>query len=103
MLSIVYHGYTVDTHLMDVCRIILTTIHSIPYHTLLYTRYMGVDVKDAVPFAILDGSAPEEVEAVSVQIHPQRPELGNRVMRRYNKVSDMYIYACVYGLVCILL
>ena len=48
---------------------------------------MGVDIKDAVPFTILDGSAPEEVEAVSVQIHPQRPELGNRVMRRYNKVS----------------
>ena len=59
-------------------------------YTILYYRYMGVDVKDAVPFTILDGSAPEEVEAVSVQIHPQRPELGNRVMRRYNKVSLTY-------------
>ena len=31
----------------------------------------------------------DEVTAHSVPIHPQKPELGSRVMRRYNKVSDV--------------
>jgi glutamyl/glutaminyl-tRNA synthetase len=52
-------------------------------------RYMGVNTTDMVLFTITNVE-PEEV-AVSVQIHPQKPELGNRVMRRYHKV---YVMLC---------
>jgi glutamyl/glutaminyl-tRNA synthetase len=47
-------------------------------------RYMGVDDTDKVLFTITNVS--DEVQLVSVQIHPQKPELGNRVLRRCNKL-----------------
>ena len=49
-------------------------------------RYMGVTTTlgDAVELTL--SNVPAEITAHSVQIHPQRPELGKRVMRRFNKV-----------------
>lgn len=47
-------------------------------------RYMGVSVQDMVELTL--ENVGEEVTAHQVQIHPQKPELGNRVMRRFNKV-----------------
>jgi len=47
-------------------------------------RYMGVDEKDAVVFTITNVS--DEIISTSVQIHPQKPENGMRVMRRFNKL-----------------
>ena len=50
---------------------------------------MGVSVKDMVELHLQNVA--DEVTAHSVQIHPQKPELGMRVMRRYCKVS-LYVY-----------
>jgi glutamyl-tRNA synthetase len=47
-------------------------------------RYMGVDEKDLVVFTITN--VPAEIVSTSVQIHPQKPENGTRVMRRFNKL-----------------
>ena len=49
-------------------------------------RYMGIAVTDAVIFTATNVA--EEEVAVSVQIHPQKPAMGNRVMRKFNKVSN---------------
>ena len=47
-------------------------------------RYMGVTAADKVELELTNVA--DEVTAHLVQIHPQKPEIGNRVMRRYNKV-----------------
>lgn len=47
-------------------------------------RYMGVSDEDKVELTIENVEA--KITAHSVQIHPQKPELGYRVMRRYNKI-----------------
>jgi glutamyl-tRNA synthetase len=52
-------------------------------------RYMGVTEDDMVPIRVTNVS--EEVVAVSVQIHPQKPEFGNRVMRKSNSVRAVVI------------
>lgn len=52
-------------------------------------RYMGVSTQKHVTLHIDNVSS--EITAHSVQIHPQKPEMGMRVMRRYNK---LYIDQC---------
>jgi len=47
-------------------------------------RYMGVDVQNVVKIYL--ENVPAEITAHTVQCHPQKPELGNRVMRRYNEL-----------------
>jgi glutamyl/glutaminyl-tRNA synthetase len=47
-------------------------------------RYMGVDTKDVVPFTATN--VPDEIVCASVQVHPQKPEHGLRVMRRYCRI-----------------
>ena len=42
-------------------------------------RYMGVSCKDVVPFTITNLPS-DEISCISVQIHPQKPEHGLRVM-----------------------
>ena len=53
-------------------------------------RYMGVSQPDAVPFEITNyspqGGASEAGEPVDVPMHPQKPEMGNRVMRRSGRL-----------------
>ena len=48
-------------------------------------RYMGVSVQDKVELHL--ENVADEVTAHMVQVHPQKPEHGMRVMRRYNKVK----------------
>ena len=58
-------------------------------------RYMGVDDKEKVVFTITN--VPTEIEIVSVQIHPQKPEMGNRVLRRCNKLYVDQIDATTFS------
>jgi len=58
-------------------------------------RYMGVDEKDLVLFTITN--VPAEIVSTSVQIHPQKPENGNRVMRRFNKLYIDQIDAATFS------
>jgi glutamyl-tRNA synthetase len=45
-------------------------------------RYMCVGVSTAVPFSVTN--VPDGEQAAVVPIHPQKPEMGTRVMRRSN-------------------
>mmetsp|Transcript_5208 Transcript_5208/g.8013 ORF Transcript_5208/g.8013 Transcript_5208/m.8013 type:complete len:905 (+) Transcript_5208:75-2789(+) len=47
-------------------------------------RYMAVTRDTKVPFLVTN--VPGEVVGVSIQRHPQKPEMGMRVSRRYNKL-----------------
>ena len=47
-------------------------------------RFMAVATVDAVEFTVTNVAA--QIEVVPVQVHPQKPEMGFRVMRRLNKV-----------------
>ena len=58
-------------------------------------RYMGVSVVDKVVLHL--ENVADEVTAHMVQIHPQKPEHGMRVMRRYNKVRNNALLNRVYG------
>ena len=58
-------------------------------------RYMGVSTQDVVEMTI--ENADDEITAHTVQIHPQKPELGNRVMRRYKRVYIDQIDAVTYS------
>jgi hypothetical protein len=51
-------------------------------------RYMGVNLTDPVMFEITN--VPNEVVIVSAPIHPQKPEIGTRVLRQYYKVISIY-------------
>lgn len=50
-------------------------------------RYMGVTAQDRVVLTL--ENVPEGVTEHEVQVHPQKPEMGMRIMRRSNKVRDM--------------
>ena len=52
-------------------------------------RFMGVSVEEKVRVLVSNVEAGES--ATTVQIHPQKPELGSRVMRRSN---ELYIDQC---------
>jgi hypothetical protein len=62
-------------------------------------RYMGVSVQDKVTLTLENVDA--AVTEHQVQIHPQKPELGMRVMRRSNKVracvSRLRAKCSIYG------
>lgn len=58
-------------------------------------RYMGVSTQDVVEMTI--ENVVDEITAHTVQIHPQKPELGNRVMRRYKRVYIDQIDAVTYS------
>jgi len=58
-------------------------------------RYMGVHQQDVVVLTL--ENVAEEISAHSVQIHPSKPEMGNRVMRRFNKVYIDQIDAVTYS------
>jgi len=57
-------------------------------------RYMGVSERGKVLLELTNVS--EEVVEHSVQIHPQKPELGQRIMLRYSKVYIDQIDAATY-------
>lgn len=48
-------------------------------------RYMGVSLTGSVELTLLNVDS-SNVTAHSVQVHPQKPEMGRRVMRRFHKV-----------------
>jgi glutamyl-tRNA synthetase len=47
-------------------------------------RYMGVTTKDVVTLTVDNIDA--DITAVSVQNHPQKPEIGMRIMRKFNQI-----------------
>jgi glutamyl/glutaminyl-tRNA synthetase len=57
-------------------------------------RYMGVDSKDVVEFSVTN--LPSIVEVVATQIHPQKPEMGTRALRRSNKLLVDQADAALY-------
>lgn len=57
-------------------------------------RYMGVSSQDKVEFIV--DNEPAEITLTSAPIHPQKPEMGTRVLRRYNKVYVDQIDALTY-------
>ena len=49
-------------------------------------RYMGVACQDMVTFTVTNLPS-QDITSVSVQVHPQKPEFGHRVMRQYHQVT----------------
>jgi glutamyl/glutaminyl-tRNA synthetase len=49
-------------------------------------RYMGVSMPHAVPFTVTNISDAEGETCVSVNVNPLKPEQGQRIMRRSNKL-----------------
>lgn len=47
-------------------------------------RFMGVTADSKVVLTVTN--VPDKIECVSIQLHPQKPEMGNRIIRRYNKL-----------------
>ncbi len=47
-------------------------------------RYMGVTAEHAVEITVTN--LPAEITAHQVPVHPSKPEMGTRVMRRFNNV-----------------
>ena len=47
-------------------------------------RYMSVSKDTCVPFTITN--LPTEESIVSIPLHPQKPDMGTRVSRRFNKL-----------------
>ena len=58
-------------------------------------RYMGVTLTGAVEMTLLNVDS-TQVTAHSVQVHPQKPEMGRRVMRRFHKVLIDQIDAATF-------
>jgi glutamyl-tRNA synthetase len=58
-------------------------------------RYMGVSLANVVPLHIENVAA--EVTLHTVQVHPQKPEHGTRIMRRNNVVYIDQIDAVTYS------
>ena len=47
-------------------------------------RYMAVSTDSKVMLSVTNIA--DRVECVSIQLHPQKPEMGTRVLRKYNKL-----------------
>lgn len=58
-------------------------------------RYMGVSCDDMVEVFVENASP--EITAHTVQLHPQKPEHGTRVMRRFNRILIDQIDAVTYA------
>lgn len=58
-------------------------------------RYMAVNTQDVVEMLVENAAA--EVTFHTVAIHPQKPEHGNRVMRRFNRILVDQADAATYS------
>lgn len=59
-------------------------------------RYMGVSAKDMVKFTVTNLPT-TDISCVSVQVHPQKPEQGFRVMRQYHEILIDQIDAATFA------